>query len=74
MSDNWIQGAIKKPGALRNQLGVKKGDKIPEKKLDRVSRKLEKKAKGAKKLTKNELKLSRRVSLAKTLKKMRRKR
>ena len=25
---NWIQGAIKKPGALREQLGVKKGGKL----------------------------------------------
>ena len=25
----WIQGAIKKPGALRKSLGVKKGAKIP---------------------------------------------
>lgn len=27
---NWIQGAIKKPGALRKSLKVKKGEKIPE--------------------------------------------
>lgn len=30
---NWIAGAIKKPGALREELGVKKGAKIPAKKL-----------------------------------------
>jgi hypothetical protein len=30
---NWIAGAIKKPGALRKTLGVKKGERIPEKKL-----------------------------------------
>lgn len=30
---NWIQGAIKKPGALHRELGVKEGDKIPAKKL-----------------------------------------
>ena len=30
---NWIQGAIKKPGALREAMGVKKGEKIPAKKL-----------------------------------------
>mgnify|MGYP003338646998 FL=1 len=29
----WIQGAIEKPGALRKSLGVKKGEKIPAKKL-----------------------------------------
>ena len=30
---NWIQSAIKKPGALRSSMGVKKGEKIPAKKL-----------------------------------------
>jgi hypothetical protein len=29
----WIAGAVKKPGALRAQLGVKAGKKIPAKKL-----------------------------------------
>ena len=29
----WIKEAIKKPGALRSSLGVKKGEKIPAKKL-----------------------------------------
>ena len=32
-TDKWIQGAIKKPGALRKELGVKAGQKIPAKKL-----------------------------------------
>ena len=30
---NWIQNAVKKPGALRKSLGVKKGKKIPAGKL-----------------------------------------
>ena len=30
---NWIAGAIKKPGALRKELGAKKGEPIPAKKL-----------------------------------------
>lgn len=30
---NWIKDAIKKPGALRSELGVKKGQTIPAKKL-----------------------------------------
>ena len=29
----WIKEAIKKPGALRASMGVKKGEKIPAKKL-----------------------------------------
>jgi len=35
----WIQKAIKKPGALRKSLGVKKGETIPEKKLVAASKK-----------------------------------
>ena len=34
---NWIAGAIKKPGALRKTLGVKKGEKIPAKKLEKAT-------------------------------------
>ena len=29
----WIQKAVKKPGALRKSLGIKKGKKIPAKTL-----------------------------------------
>lgn len=36
MAKNWIKGAIKKPGALHKALGVKKGEKIPEKKLKKA--------------------------------------
>ena len=36
---NWISGAIKKPGALRKELGVKKGEKIPAKKLAAAAKK-----------------------------------
>ena len=32
----WIAGAIKKPGALRKTLGVKKGEKIPAAKLKKA--------------------------------------
>jgi hypothetical protein len=34
--EKWIQGAIKKPAALRKTLGVKKGEKIPEAKLKKA--------------------------------------
>jgi hypothetical protein len=58
MSDKkWIQGAIKKPGALRKELGVKKGKKIPQKALTKASH------------SKNP-KLAKRANLAKTLEKM----
>lgn len=33
MAEKWIQGAIKKPGALRKSLGAKEGKPIPAKKL-----------------------------------------
>ena len=33
VKSNWIQSAIKKPGALRASMGVTKGEKIPAKKL-----------------------------------------
>jgi hypothetical protein len=36
---NWIKDAIKKPGALRAELGVKKGEKIPAKKLQAAAKK-----------------------------------
>lgn len=35
----WIQGAIKKKGALREALGAKEGKKIPAKKLAAAAKK-----------------------------------
>ena len=55
-SANFIQKAIKKPGALRKQLGAKPGKPIPAKKLAAAA-----KAPG---------KLGQRARLAQTLKKM----
>ena len=55
-TDKWIQGAIKKPGALRKELGVKAGQKIPSKKLAAAAKKPGK--------------LGQRARLAETLKKM----
>jgi hypothetical protein len=34
MAKNFIAGAIKKPGALHEDLGVPQGEKIPESKLE----------------------------------------
>jgi len=39
MAEKWIQKAIKKPGYLRKSLGVKKGEKIPAKKLASAAKK-----------------------------------
>ena len=57
MAEKWIKDAIKKPGALRKSLGVKKGEKIPAKKLESAAKKPGK--------------MGQRARLAKTLKKMR---
>lgn len=39
MAEKWIQKAIKKPGALREALGIKKGKTIPAKKLAAAAKK-----------------------------------
>lgn len=39
MSEKWIQKAIKKPGALHKELGIKEGKKIPAKTLSKASKK-----------------------------------
>ena len=36
---NWIKDAIKKPGALKKELGVKAGEKIPSSKLAAAAKK-----------------------------------
>ena len=36
---NWIAGAIKKPGALRKELGAKPGKPIPAAKLEAAAKK-----------------------------------
>ena len=56
---NWIQSAIKKPGALHEELGVPKGKKIPTKKLKAAAKKKGKEGK--------------RARLAETLSKLRKK-
>lgn len=56
MAEKWIQKAIKKPGALRAELGAKKGQPIPAKKLAAAAKKPGK--------------IGQRARLAETLKKM----
>ena len=59
MAKNWIAGVVKKPGSLRKSLGIKKGKKIPAKKLVAAAKK------GGK--------LGKRARLAETLKGLRKK-
>jgi hypothetical protein len=56
MAKNWIQDAIKQPGALRKSLGIKTGETIPAKTLNKAA-----KAPG---------KMGQRARLAKTLGRM----
>ena len=56
MAKNWIKGAIKRPGALHEDLGVPKGQKIPTGKLAAAAKKPGK--------------VGQRARLAQTLKKM----
>jgi len=56
MAEKWIQKAIKKPGALRSELGVKEGKPIPAKKLATAAKKSGK--------------IGQRARLAQTLKKL----
>jgi hypothetical protein len=39
MAERWIQKAIRKPNALRESLGVKKGETIPAGKLAAAAKK-----------------------------------
>lgn len=39
MAKNWIKGAIKKPGALREAMGVKKGETISKTALAAAAKK-----------------------------------
>ena len=39
MAKKWIQAAIKKPGALRKSMGIKKRETIPVKKLQKAAKK-----------------------------------
>ena len=71
----WIQGAVKRPGALRKKLGVRKGKDIS---LDMIDKKMKqiktkdsnKKKKGVQGLTKADLRTYKQLNLAKSLRKM----
>lgn len=74
MAKKWIQAAIKKPGALRAKLKVKKGENIPASKLTKKAASLRKKTAAGKKLTPGERRTSKQIALAKTLRKIGRRR
>ena len=67
MAEKWIKKAIKQPGALREQKGVKKGEKIPASKLKSEETRLRKKGEGSKSMNPTDRRKLRRVVLAQTL-------
>jgi hypothetical protein len=67
-AEKWLQKAIKKPGALHKALGVSKDESIPMDTINKKIEELDKKKKEEEGLTKKELKMLRRLNLAKTLK------
>ena len=70
MAEKWIQDAIKKPGALRKAMGVKKGETIPVSELKEKKAQLQRAAEGDKKLPADKRKMLQRVNLALTLRDM----
>jgi len=70
----WIQGAVKRPGALRKKLGVGKGKDISLSMIDKKMKQI--KAKGGSKkikgqgLTKADLRTYKQLNLAKTLRRL----
>jgi|TARA_R110000744_G_scaffold3269_3_gene12654 hypothetical protein len=74
-SKKWIQGAVKRPGALRKKVGVKKGDKISLARINQEMRKLKSKdtnkaVPGVQGLTKADLRTYKQLNFAKTLRGM----
>ena len=70
VAENWIQGAIKKPGALRKKMGVKEGETIPVSELREKKAQLERAAEGDKKLSKDQRRTLRQINLALTLRRV----
>lgn len=64
MARRWIQKAIRRPGALHRALGVPKGQKIPEAKLQAAASRAKRE---------HNSRLLRQVRLAQTLKRLRKK-
>ncbi|MEY4093803.1 MAG: hypothetical protein RLZZ53_1002 [Acidobacteriota bacterium] len=67
MAEKWIQGAIKKPGALREKMGVKEGEKIPKGEISSKISQLQKEGEGEKKLNAPKRALLKQLVLARTL-------
>ena len=62
----WIEGAVERPGALHEALGVPEGEKIPQARIDSELKKLRMKQRK----TAAEKRLQKQLNLANTLKGM----
>lgn len=76
--DKWIQGAVEHPGSLRRHFGLNKDEKLTSTLINKEIRKLKAKdeepeKKGIQGLTKDDLRLLKKLNLAKTLAKKRKK-
>lgn len=67
--DKWMQGAVKKPGALHKELGVPEDETIPMSTINDKLADLRAKGRGDKKLSPKELKTLQRLNFAKNAKK-----
>ena len=70
MAKKWIKGAIKRPGALRKTMGIKKGETLPKKKLSALVSHLKKKKERKGSLSAADTRTQQQANLAKTLKGM----
>lgn len=70
MDKNWIKNAIKHKDALRKEMGVKKDDTISMTDINKKIKAFKDKEEKDGKLSKKDLKTYRRLTLAKTLKKI----
>ena len=67
MAEKWIQGAIKRPGALREKMGVEEGETIPKGKISAKISELQGEAKGDKELSAAKRTMLKQLVLARTL-------
>lgn len=67
MADKWIQGAIKRPGALREKMGAKEGENIPKGEIASKISELKRQAEGDKKLPEAKRTMLKQLVLARTL-------
>jgi len=66
--DNWMQGAVKRPGALSKRLGIPEDEDIPLSTINKHIKILRNKAEGDKKLSEDDARFLHQLQFAKTAK------